>query len=140
MNKLGRIIENYRNKKGLSLREFAKKCELSHSTIDRLEKGIDTRNDKQVDISLEYLKKIAKGLDKSLVELLIVIGEVDIAELKIGVEKITTSNDVEEIFNSVGAIIDSNIVKLDGEILTDEKKKYLTEGLNIGLNLARKQQ
>ena len=43
----------------LSLRDFAKKCELSHTTIDNLEKGIDHRTGKPTQVKIATLQKIA---------------------------------------------------------------------------------
>ena len=50
MNKmtLGKFIKQYREDNNLSLREFSKSCELSHSYISKLEKGVDSKTGKPV--------------------------------------------------------------------------------------------
>ncbi|WP_084664991.1 helix-turn-helix domain-containing protein [Thermanaeromonas toyohensis] len=41
MASIGEVIREYREKHGLSLREFAQKVKLSHAYIDKLENGVD---------------------------------------------------------------------------------------------------
>ena len=45
----------------MSLREFAQKCDISHTSIDTIEKGYDFRTDKPVQIKLVTLQKIAEA-------------------------------------------------------------------------------
>ena len=52
------LIKEIRTSMKLSLREFAEKCLLSHSYIDKLEKGIDPRNNKPVSPTLDTIKQI----------------------------------------------------------------------------------
>ena len=54
---LGAIIRNLRG--DISLRDFAVKCDISHTTIDNLEKGFDFRTGKPVQAKMATLKKIA---------------------------------------------------------------------------------
>jgi transcriptional regulator with XRE-family HTH domain len=54
---IGLIIRELRG--DLSLRDFAKKCEISHTTIDNLEKGIDHRTGKPTQVKVATLQKIA---------------------------------------------------------------------------------
>jgi len=72
--RIGEIVKQYRNKQSLSLRQFAEKCNLSHSYIDKLEKGIDPRNGKNVEPTIDSLVKIAKAMNMELYELLILSG------------------------------------------------------------------
>lgn len=60
MNKmtLGKFIKQYREDNNLSLREFSKSCELSHSYISKLEKGVDSKTGKPVIPTVETIKKI----------------------------------------------------------------------------------
>ena len=53
---LSRIIKKLRG--NLSLRAFAAKCGLSHTTIDNLEKGVDFRTGKPTQIKMATLAKI----------------------------------------------------------------------------------
>lgn len=50
----------------LSLRKFSKKCGLSHTYIDKLEKGVDLRSQKLVEPTLNALEKISKSIYFSL--------------------------------------------------------------------------
>lgn len=61
-NILGNRIREARG--DLSLREFAKKCDISHTHLDSLEKGADPRTGKEVSVGWETLRKlsIATGL------------------------------------------------------------------------------
>lgn len=70
-NNLGKYIQNYRKKHGLSLRNFAEICDLSHSYIDKLEKGIDPRNNKPILPTIDTLEKIARATNTSLKDLLV---------------------------------------------------------------------
>jgi transcriptional regulator with XRE-family HTH domain len=54
---IGLIIRELRG--DLSLRDFAKKCEISHTSIDNLEKGIDHRTGKPTQVKVATLQKIA---------------------------------------------------------------------------------
>lgn len=76
MNTLGNLIKEYRNENNLSLRDFAKMCDVSHSYIDKLEKGIDPRNGKTVEPTLDVIEKVASAMNISLEELLLKIGKI----------------------------------------------------------------
>lgn len=68
---LGEIIKNYRLANKLSLRDFAQKCDVSHTYIDKLEKGIDSRTGKPVEPTLFVIEKISNAMNistKSLLE------------------------------------------------------------------------
>ena len=71
-NILGERIREARG--DLSLRDFAKICEISHTHLDSLEKGYDPRTGKKVSIGWDTLKKIsaATGLP-----VLYIAGETD---------------------------------------------------------------
>ena len=70
--KIGEIIRQLRG--DLSLREFAFKCDISHTTIDNLEKGIDFRTGKPTQVKMTTLQKIADACD---VPISYIIGEED---------------------------------------------------------------
>lgn len=74
MKKIGDLIKEYRQESGMTLREFARKCEVSHAYIDKLEKGIDPRNDKEVAPSIAMTIRIASAMKMSFVKLLIETG------------------------------------------------------------------
>lgn len=67
---LGKIIKNYRDKNNLSLRDFAKKCNLSYTYISMLEKGSNYRTNKLLSPTLDAVNKIAFALNMSLENLL----------------------------------------------------------------------
>ncbi|HDX9652510.1 TPA: helix-turn-helix transcriptional regulator [Bacillus wiedmannii] len=71
---LGEIIKDYRLKNKLSLRDFAQKCDVSHTYIDKLEKGIDSRNGNPVEPTLLVIEKISKAMNKKTETLLEEIG------------------------------------------------------------------
>ncbi|MEC1628634.1 helix-turn-helix domain-containing protein [Bacillus paranthracis] len=71
---LGEIIKEYRLKNKLSLRDFAQKCDVSHTYIDKLEKGIDSRTGKPVEPTLLVIEKISKAMNKRTETLLEEIG------------------------------------------------------------------
>ena len=56
---IGKIVRQLRG--SLSLRDFAKKCGVSHSTIDYIEKGYDFRTGKPTYPSASVLSKIANA-------------------------------------------------------------------------------
>ncbi len=61
---LGTIIRKARG--DLSLRDFAKKCEISHTHLDSIEKGYDPRTGKRVSITLDTLSKLSKATGYSI--------------------------------------------------------------------------
>lgn len=61
-NALGEYVNQYRTENNLSLRDFAKLAEISHTHIDSIEKGIDYRTGKPVRITNETIQKLAKAL------------------------------------------------------------------------------
>ncbi|QWG71332.1 helix-turn-helix domain-containing protein [Bacillus mycoides] len=71
---LGEIIKDYRFNNKLSLRDFAQKCDVSHTYIDKLEKGVDSRTGKPVEPTLLVIEKISKALNKRTETLLAEIG------------------------------------------------------------------
>ena len=62
-NALGDYIKNYREARNLSLREFAKLADVSHTHIDSIEKGNDFRTGKPVRITNETIQKLASALN-----------------------------------------------------------------------------
>ena len=79
MNYIGNFIKKYRG--DMSLREFAEKCDISHTHLDSIEKGYDPRTGKPVRVTVDTLKKIANAMNMSVNDLLIQSGDVKIEEL-----------------------------------------------------------
>lgn len=67
---LGDIIKQYREANNLSQRDFAKKCNLSHTYISALEKKIDSRSGKKIAPTVDAVKNISIALGISLFDLL----------------------------------------------------------------------
>ncbi|MDL2273985.1 helix-turn-helix domain-containing protein [Oscillospiraceae bacterium OttesenSCG-928-G22] len=60
MNKLGDYLKELRG--SMSLRQFASVCDISHTHLDSLEKGVDPRTGKPVRVTTDTLKKISDNL------------------------------------------------------------------------------
>lgn len=99
MEKLGEIIKKYRQENSLSLREFSKRCNLSHAYIDKLEKGIDSRSGKVVEPTLDALEKVSNALGLNLNELLIAIGKIENTNK-------TQSKEIKYIENTINKLND----------------------------------
>ena len=67
---LGDLIKKYRSANNLSLRDFAKRCGLSHTYISALEKNIDPRTGKPIAPTLDTVKYVSKGMNISIEEIL----------------------------------------------------------------------
>lgn len=79
MNYIGEFIKRYRG--DMSLRDFAQKCDISHTHLDSIEKGYDPRTGKPVRVTVDTLKKIAKAMGMSINDLLIQSGDVKLEDL-----------------------------------------------------------
>lgn len=75
INTLGEYVKQKRG--DMSLRDFAKRCGLSHTHLDSIEKGFDPRTGKPVSPTIEVLRKIAKGTGSTLGDFLIAAGFID---------------------------------------------------------------
>ena len=114
-NNLGSYIRKYRGNQ--SLREFAKKCGISHTHLDSIEKGIDPRSGKSVRVTIDTLEKIAKAMNMTNNDLLINSGEVSN-------ESINEVNKNKYIHNYVPDDDDLKILELLKE-MDNEKKKTI---------------
>jgi len=76
MTKISGLIKAKRESLGLSLREFAEKCNLSHSYIKNLEDG-DPRTGRDITPTLSSLEKLAPVLGISIEDLLKEIGYIN---------------------------------------------------------------
>ena len=54
---IGDVVRTLRGK--MSLRDFAAMCNISHTTIDNIEKGVDFRTGKPTQVKMATLEKIA---------------------------------------------------------------------------------
>ena len=62
---LGKYVKMRRLDMGLSLREFGKLCDMSHTHIDSIEKGVDFRSGKSVNLTGTTVAKLAAALGMS---------------------------------------------------------------------------
>ena len=69
-NNLGEFVKEQRQKMGMSLREFAKTCNVSHTHIDSIEKGYDVRSGRKVNLTGETIKKLSAALGVKEAELM----------------------------------------------------------------------
>lgn len=58
-NRVGNVVRQLRGE--MSLRDFARKCDVSHTSIDAIEKGYDFRTGNPVQVKVVTLCKIAKA-------------------------------------------------------------------------------
>lgn len=110
MKTIGDIIKEYRVTHNLSLRDFSKLCDISHSYIDRLEKGTDIRSGAKVEPTMDTITKIAKAMNITIEELLKETGYIE-AQKKI------TNIDYSKNNHS----IDSDIIKEQNLTYKNEK-------------------
>lgn len=69
-NNLGEFVKERRQSMGMSLREFAKTCNVSHTHIDSIEKGYDVRSGRAVNLTGATLKKLSAALGVKEAELM----------------------------------------------------------------------
>lgn len=138
MKNLGDIIKEYRLDHDLSLREFSKKCGLSHTYIDKLEKGVDPRSQKPVEPTLDALEKISAAIDLSLDELLTLLGKIN-ANSKVDINK--NEKNVEELLeDTMTQILDQKGLMLNGQIVDDDDLVLLRNAIKNGIELAKTMQ
>ena len=68
--KLSEFITNYRAKNGLSQRQFAQRCGISHVTISYIEKNLNPHTGNPIVPTLPMLNKIAAGMNLTIDDLL----------------------------------------------------------------------
>jgi transcriptional regulator with XRE-family HTH domain len=124
MNQLGNFIEQKRKELGLSLRSFADMCNISHSYLDNLEKGVDVRSGKPVSPTIETLQKLASGLNLSLIDLLKAGGYINSSD---NASNFTKVNDDELII----------FIREISPDLSPEDKRDLTKVIKLFIKKAR---
>lgn len=67
---LGDYIKNYRERLGISQRDFARRCNVSNSYISFLERGCNPSTGERIVPSLDKLLLISRGMDISLNQLM----------------------------------------------------------------------
>ncbi len=79
--KLHDAITKFRTEHGISQREFAKRCNLSHNTINLLERGINPRSGKPLIPDTITYKKIADGMGITMDELFTTLDQTEYVSL-----------------------------------------------------------
>lgn len=140
MKTLGDIIKKYRLDHDLSLREFSKKCGLSHTYIDKLEKGVDPRSKKPVEPTLDALEKVSIAIDLSLDELLTTLGKINTSSNTI-LSPSKNEKDVEELLEeTMSQILEQKGLMLNGQIVDDNDLVLLRNAIRNGIELAKTMQ
>ena len=73
--KISEVIKDYRERMGLSLREFANRCDISHTTISFIENEKNPTTGRPMQLSLVTYKKLANGMGISVQELWEMLGD-----------------------------------------------------------------
>ena len=123
MNYIGNFIREYRGK--ISLRDFAEKCNISHTHLDSIEKGIDPRTGKPVKVTVETLKKIANAMNMTINDLLVQSGDVKIDDI------IVKKNDFSD--NTSKAFFSFTLI----ELIRYKKMKLKDFSNYLGINADR---
>ncbi|MED1536184.1 helix-turn-helix domain-containing protein [Bacillus pseudomycoides] len=137
MKTLGIMIREYRQEHNLSLREFATRCQLSHSYIDKLEKGVDPRNGKSVEPTLAVVEQIAKAINKDKSDLLEEIGYLSKpTNIKLSSkEKRDIARDLEKTLEELGNNEDA--LMFDGEPIDGHTKEMIRISLENSMRMAK---
>lgn len=75
MNNLGNYLRELRG--SLSMREAAKRIGISHTYLDKIEKGRDPRSGKPIKPTPETLRMISKAYNCDYEELMVVAGYIE---------------------------------------------------------------
>lgn len=124
---LGELIKAKRESEGLSLREFAERCNLSHSYVKNLEEA-DPRTGKNVAPTIETLEKLAPAMGMSLEELLKEVGYIsggnrfEPSNLRLIRGNKTYTEISEDIYRKTGNKINPSVY----EALEEEKSSATT--------------
>jgi transcriptional regulator with XRE-family HTH domain len=73
------LLKQYREKTKLSLRDFADKCDVSHSYISMLENKKNSKTGEPIVPTLTMLNKISKGMGMSVNELINICDDIPIS-------------------------------------------------------------
>lgn len=73
--KLSDVLKNYREEHKISQRELARRCKLSHSSINLIEKGENPQTGKAMSQDMETYKKIADGMGITVQNLFETLGD-----------------------------------------------------------------
>ena len=141
-NKLGEYIKNFRTvEHNYSLRQFAQMCDISHTHIDSIERGVDPRTGKVVKVTIDTLEKLANAMNVSSSFLLDLSLNKDIEAPKFKPQ--LTDKDKKDIAKQVEDMLDGldadNPIsfQLDGNEIDDDTRELLRKSLQNALEFAR---
>lgn len=120
-NKLGKFLIEKQG--GMSLREFAKRLDISHTYLDSLEKGYDNRTKKPVRITVDTLSKIAEALDEPLEKLVSLSRNEDYTSVNVNNMDVAFASGIKELNETNKAILKSTIEALLAKQEKDEENK-----------------
>lgn len=122
-NMLGNFLKEKQGTQ--SLREFAKKLDISHTYLDNLEKGYDGRTKKPVRITVDTLSKIAEALDEPLDKLVAYSKNEDYVPKEINMNDVDVAfaDGIKGLNNANKEIIKGAIEALLAKQEQDKKKK-----------------
>ena len=139
MSKLNEIINKYLEEHDLTLREFAKKCGLSHSYIAKLRKGENPRSKSQIEPTIDTMKKLAKAMNMNLKELLIKSEYIE--KNTIQAQDNTQKNTKKLIDEIIQILIDTGEItpeEIRSGKLSDEKRERLIKLVKAAIEFSRK--
>ena len=74
MSTLGQLIREYRKENHLTIRDFARKIEMSPAYVHCLEKGVHPKTGQEIVPSFDTMRRCAEAMDEDLLELMQKIG------------------------------------------------------------------
>lgn len=72
--KINELVKQYRERMGYSLRDFAIKCDMSHTMISYIENEKNSTTGKPMELSLATYKKLAYGMGLTVQQLFETLG------------------------------------------------------------------
>lgn len=137
-NKLNQVLKNTRAKKEMSLREFSEYLGISHTYLDKLEKGVSNRNGNDIAPTIETLSKIADSLDIPLVEFMWQCGYFDTDTVKVSESELLEENALElkKYISEIKAkILSAKKVTYNNIVVKEIDLIVITETLEVGVEI-----
>lgn len=131
IQRLSVLIENKMRQTKMSLRDFAEKCNLSHSYVRNIRKGFDPRTGKQIRPTVETLEKLAGGLGLTLNELLRQTGFTITADSDSRLETANPPMIYENNPKDLLKFLEQSEVMFDGMPLTENDKAKVKAALEV---------
>ena len=135
-NKFGVFLHELRKKDNSSLREFSERLGISHTYLDKLEKGYDPRTKKPVAPTVETVNMIADSLKMPREELMRIGGFIEPSPT---VSQLTQKEerDIAKELDDILSGMNSDSLMFDGEPLDEETKELLRASLESSLRMAK---